>query len=752
MVIHKLLLKVMVLGIIILGPYHNHAAEALDIITKPGCQSFCGNISIPFPFGLSDSSPDCHLNSTLFIVNCDYSVDPPIPYWLDFQLRDISVEDHELRTYFWTAQDCYNSSGLDRSSSAYPRFILAFPMSSTKNKFTVIGCDTSATLHNTRQQFSFGCMSSCSSDLDVSSGLCTGMGCCETSIPRNSYDYSISVTSFSNHSKVLDFNPCSYAFVVENGFYNFSVSDLRQLKHFQSAVVLDWAIGSQKCEDAKKNSTSYMCKNKTTCTDAENGSGYKCACLEGYQGNPYLVNGCQDIDECADPMKNPCEGKCHNVDGSYTCSCPKGYYGNGKKGSGAGQGCTAKPSNLMEILVGVGTGIGSMVLLLLCWWSYKYIGRRREAKLKQKFFMRNGGFLLRQRLSSVEDNHMEKGKLFTSTELDTVTDHFNENRILGRGGQGTVYKGMLMDGTIIAVKKSKVIDAEQVEQFINEVVILSEINHRNVVKLLGFCLESEVPLLIYEFIPNGTLYQYLHDPDREFSISWEMRLRIANEVAKALSYLHFDAAISIYHRDIKSSNILLDEKYRAKVADFGASKSIPIDQTHLTTMVRGTFGYLDPEYYQTSQFTDKSDVYSFGVVLVELLTGEKPISQLRAEEYRNLASYFIISMDENRLFDILDKEVLDHENKKEIIAVSNLAKRCLRLNGRYRPTMKEVATELERVQSLRNPMVVEQNEEEIDRIRTESICALSAISMGMRLEAEVELTSMDEDQSLLTPR
>ncbi|KAK3428225.1 hypothetical protein EUGRSUZ_E00980, partial [Eucalyptus grandis] len=262
-----------------------------------------------------------------------------------------------------------------------------------------------------------------------------------------------------------------------------------------------------------------------------------------------------------------------------------------------------------------GTGTGAIVLLLLCWWLNKYIKRRREAKRKRKFFERNGGFLLQKRLSSIEDNHVDKGKLFASLELDMATDHFNENRILGQGGQGTVYKGMLIDGTIIAVKKSNIIDAGQVEQFVSEIVILSEINHRNVVKLLGFCLESEVPLLVYEFVPNGTLYRYLHDPDEEFPVSWEMRLRIASEIAGALSYLHSDAAVPIYHRDIKSSNILLGEKYRAKVADFGASKLISIDQTHLTTMVRGTFGYLDPEYYQTSQFTHKSDVYSFGVVL-----------------------------------------------------------------------------------------------------------------------------------------
>jgi serine/threonine protein kinase len=258
------------------------------------------------------------------------------------------------------------------------------------------------------------------------------------------------------------------------------------------------------------------------------------------------------------------------------------------------------------------------------WWLYKLVKKWKKIELKKKFFKRNGGLLLQQELLAAE-GWVQKTKIYSSKELEVATDRFNVNRILGQGGQGTVYKGMLADGRIVAVKKSMVVDEGKLEEFINEVVVLSQINHRNVVKLLGCCLETEVPLLVYEFIPNGNLYKYIHDQNEDFLLSWEMRLRIAIEVAGAISYLHSATSIPIYHRDIKSTNILLDEKYRAKVSDFGSSRSISIDQTHLTTLVQGTFGYLDPEYFQSSQFTEKSDVYSFGVVLVELISGQKPI-------------------------------------------------------------------------------------------------------------------------------
>jgi len=327
--------------------------------------------------------------------------------------------------------------------------------------------------------------------------------------------------------------------------------------------------------------------------------------------------------------------------------------------------------------------------------------------------------LLQQQLSSHEAN-VENIKLFSSKDLEKATDRFNVNRILGQGGQGTVYKGMLADGRIVAVKKSKVIDeGKQLKEFINEVVILSQINHRNVVKLIGCCLETEVPLLVYEYVCNGTLFQYVNGQIEEFPLTWDLRLRIATEVAGALFYLHSAASTPIYHRDIKSTNILLDDKYRAKVADFGTSRSIDVDQTHLTTLVHGTFGYLDPEYLQSSQFTEKSDVYSFGVVLAELLTGEKAISSTRTQESKSLATYFIQSVEENNLFDIIDSRVLKEGKKEEIIIIANLAKRCLNLNGKKRPTMKEVAIELEAAQMLQKGHNLPKNYEELEYVKAE---------------------------------
>ncbi|XXG50321.1 hypothetical protein AAC387_Pa02g4355 [Persea americana] len=217
----------------------------------------------------------------------------------------------------------------------------------------------------------------------------------------------------------------------------------------------------------------------------------------------------------------------------------------------------------------------------------------------------------------------------------------------------------------------------------------------NVVKLLGCCLEDQVPILVYEFVSNGTLYHHIHLPEHFSLISLENRIRIAAETAEALAYLHSATSMTIVHRDVKSSNILLYNNLTAKVSDFGVSRLLPIDQTQITTLMQGTWGYLDPECFPTGKLTAKIDVYTFGVVLVELLTGQKPVCLNRTKEERNLVIYFFHPMKEKQLFEILEEQVRSEGSEEQLLAIARLAMRCLNIKGEERPTMKEVAVDLQ---------------------------------------------------------
>ncbi|XP_047164488.1 wall-associated receptor kinase-like 2 [Vigna umbellata] len=411
------------------------------------------------------------------------------------------------------------------------------------------------------------------------------------------------------------------------------------------------------------------------------------------------------------PILVPLMGKnCKENPDKFYCKC---YREPLTDGSSKGLLCDESGGNEFPVrlvaALGVGLGLGFLCLFLLGYKSYQYIQKRRESIRKENLFRKNGGYLLQEKLSSYGNGEM--AKLFTGEELQRATDNYNSSRFVGQGGYGTVYKGMLPDGTIVAVKRSKEIEGNQIETFVNEVVILSQINHRNIVKLLGCCLETETPLLVYEFIPNGTLSHHIHRRDNEPSLSWESRLRIACEVAGAVAYMHFAASIPIFHRDIKPTNILLDSNFSAKVSDFGTSRSVPQDKTHLTTAVGGTFGYIDPEYFQSGKFSDKSDVYSFGVVLVELISGRKPISFLEEDEGQNLIAEFLSLMKENQVNEILDGMVAKEAMKDDIFAIGNLAMRCLRLNGRKRPTMKEVSLELEALRKVQSSLQIKHDDE-----------------------------------------
>ncbi|XP_060202445.1 wall-associated receptor kinase 2-like [Lycium barbarum] len=665
-------------------------------ITKPGCPRKCGNLTVPYPFGIGLRS-GCALNPN-FEINCDSNTtgsETPLIY--NIQVYDIS--DSEMRISNTINRKCYSQTGvLVQDDPGWMALGRSSPYSfSSLNRYTVVGCDDGAIMNGLN--FANGCPALCSSSSDVVEGKCMGFGCCQITIPKGLKSFNTSMITSKNHTAVWSFNPCGYAFLGEASRFEFGgVEDLTDVNFAKKImdnvpIVLDWAIGSLSCVEARKRN-DYACLDNSQCVDSDTGNGgYRCNCNRGYEGNPYIGTGCQDIDECADPNANSCEQICVNTPGSYNCSCPEGYSGDGKKN---GRGCIAPSSNseFPWIKFSVGMGVGFMSLIVGTTWLYFSIKKRKLIKLREKFFQQNGGLLLKQRISSNEGG-VEATKIFTAEELKKATNNYASDRILGRGGNGIVYKGILPDNRIVAIKKSKFVDEDQTEQFINEVLILTQVNHRNVVRLFGCCLEAEVPLLVYEYISHGTLYEHIHSRNGAPWLSWQNRLRVASETASALAYLHSSAQMPIIHRDVKSANLLLDDVYTAKVADFGASRLIPIDQTHLATLVQGTLGYLDPEYFRTSQLTEKSDVYSFGVVLAELLTGMKPISRDRNDEDKNLAEYFVLSMRKNQLFQTLDRRVVREGSLEQLQKVAELVKSCLSLHGDDRPRMKEVASELE---------------------------------------------------------
>ncbi|KAL6198497.1 hypothetical protein ACLB2K_028286 [Fragaria x ananassa] len=670
------------------------STTAAPPLALPNCPDKCGNITVPYPFGMAEG---CY-RSNSFFVNCSQATDPPTAYLSkngNIILTNISIADGEVQILNTIARDCYSASGLRTvRNSPVLQLKSTYIISDTKNKFIAVGCDTYAIFKGFRgsDESVTGCMSVCNSLDNVDQNSCSGIGCCQTNIPSGLHNRTVTLDSYTNHSGIWNFNPCSYAFIVEETQFNFSGNTTFQQMNSTTRLpmVLNWAIGDDPdpCEVAQTRE-DFVCMQNSKCVNPKNRNGYICQCLEGYEGNPYHPDGCQDIDECTD--SNLCNnGECINSPGNYSCSCSKGYKIDSTNDKSCIKEHTKNKSKMTILLiVSLSVSIGLLVIFVGISWICCGIKRRQYTKLKEKYFKENGGLLLLQQLAS-HGGTVETTKIFSTEELEKATNNYHESRVLGEGGYGTVYKGILPDDKVVAIKKSKGGAPTQSDQFVNEVIVLSQINHKNVVKLLGCCLETEVPLLVYEFITNGTLYEHIHQ--KRSSLSFELRMRIAVETAEALAYLHSSTSHPIIHRDVKAENILLDDSYTAKVSDFGASRLVPSGQTAIQTLVLGTFGYLDPEYLQSNQLTEKSDVYSFGVVLVELLTSIVALSKGKC-----LTSIFLSSMGEGRLNQILDDDIVNEGNIETIKRVANLAERCLRVKGEERPTMKAVAMELERM-------------------------------------------------------
>ncbi|RCV16678.1 hypothetical protein SETIT_3G157100v2 [Setaria italica] len=386
----------------------------------------------------------------------------------------------------------------------------------------------------------------------------------------------------------------------------------------------------------------------------------------------------------------------------HTCFCPAG--------TSIGSCPSGPKTKPRKIALTIGSSIAAGVLsLLLVVMTCLYIRKRRQYKMSSssrllKYTASGGTPRSRGSTSDMESGsvHSLQTHHFTYEELEEATNSFSGAMEIGDGGFGTVYKGHLRDGRVVAVKRLYNNSCRRVEQFLNEAAILSRLRHPNLVLFYG-CTSSRSRelLLVYEFVPNGTVADHLHGSRAaERALPWPLRLNVAVEAAAALAYLHA-VEPPIVHRDVKTNNILLDANFHVKVADFGLSRLFPLDVTHVSTAPQGTPGYVDPEYHQCYQLTDRSDVYSFGVVLVELISSKPAVDVTRDRSEINLAGMAINKIQQCQLEQLVDMDLgygSDEATRKAMTMVAELAFRCLQQNGEMRPPIKEVFDALRSIQ------------------------------------------------------
>ncbi|KAL5742865.1 hypothetical protein ACOSP7_029597 [Xanthoceras sorbifolium] len=341
----------------------------------------------------------------------------------------------------------------------------------------------------------------------------------------------------------------------------------------------------------------------------------------------------------------------------------------------------------------IGSSVGAAVLLIATIVSCLFLRKGKNRHYDQDQI--RDSLSVQRPVSSLNDAPAEAAHCFTLSDIEAATKMFEKK--IGSGGFGVVYYGKLKDGKEIAVKVLTSNSYQGKREFSNEVILLSRIHHRNLVQFLGYCQEEGRSMLVYEFMHNGTLKEHLYGAlTRGQSINWIKRLEIAEDAGKGIEYLHTGCVPAIIHRDLKSSNILLDKHMRAKVSDFGLSKLAIDGASHVSSIVRGTVGYLDPEYYISQQLTDKSDVYSFGVILLELISGQEAISNENfGVNCRNIVQWAKMHIESGDIQGIIDPLLRDEYDIQSMWKIAEKALMCVQPHGHMRPSISDVLKDIQ---------------------------------------------------------
>ncbi|XP_002523186.2 probable receptor-like protein kinase At1g30570 [Ricinus communis] len=381
-------------------------------------------------------------------------------------------------------------------------------------------------------------------------------------------------------------------------------------------------------------------------------------------------------------------------------------------------GNRVRKSKYQMLWVGIGAGVASVLVLaaicifILCFCRTH---RKESSDTKENVTGWRPLFLHGAIVSSIgnakggsQSSHgstVRIGKRFTLAEIRTATKSFDDSLVIGVGGFGKVYKGELEYGTLAAIKRANPQSEQGLAEFETEIEMLSKLRHRHLVSLIGFCEEQNEMILVYEYMGNGTLRSHLFGSDLP-PLTWKQRLEACIGAARGLHYLHTGADRGIIHRDVKTTNILLDENFVAKMSDFGLSKTGPAwDHTHVSTAVKGSFGYLDPEYFRRQQLTEKSDVYSFGVVLFEVVCARAVINPTLPKDQINLAEWAMRWQRQRSLETIIDPRMKGTYCPESLTKFGEIAEKCLADDGKNRPTMGEVLWHLEYVLQLHEAWV-----------------------------------------------